>query len=235
VGGLAAIGPEQVQLELDRVGSLQALEERREGARLRRLEHDPEQVRCQLELAEHQLVHRVAEVLGHGFEPRSQPLLAEVERVVVVAVADGADAHQDLRRLGNVDLDLDRRRGGEIEDRRALVPFDGHLTDVAYSPVKRLTRHRSFDKFRMDQESRTTGAPHALLLRFPPPARDRPAARAADVRRSRQKRPAERCPQVSRAIPPSRSGPARRGGRCTGLVSGTTPDAVRRVRGLNAS
>ena len=45
-----------------------------------------------------------------------------------------------LRRLGDVDLDLDRRRGGEIEDLGALLPFDSHLTIAEYLGAERLDK-----------------------------------------------------------------------------------------------
>ena len=106
-----------MQLELDRIGRGEALEEGRECPRLRRLEDDPEQVCRHLQRAEPELVDRLEQVGRHRLEPVAQPVGPEVERVVVGAVAERADAHQHLGRLGDVDLDLDPAGAREVEDR----------------------------------------------------------------------------------------------------------------------
>ena len=132
--------PEEVELQLDRVDCLEPLQEGGERPRLRRLVDDPEQVRGHRHVAEAEQVDLGAEVLRNGLEPRLQPLRTQVERVVVVAVGDGADAHQHLGRLGDLDLDRDRRGPGEVEHGRAPVLFDSHGTDPAYSQRERLDK-----------------------------------------------------------------------------------------------
>jgi hypothetical protein len=129
--GRAPVVTEQVQLHLDRVGRLQPLHEAAEGPRLRRLVDDPEQMRRDLVRAEQHRVDGLDQVDGHRLQASAEPVLPEVEGVVVCAVTDGADAHQHLRRLGDVDLDLDPAGAGEIEHRCACATFDSHLTNAA--------------------------------------------------------------------------------------------------------
>ena len=180
-------------------------------------------MRRNLELAELQRVDRLEQVPAAPGAALPQPLLAEIEGVVVAAVAENADAHQHLRRLGDVDLDLDRRRGGEIEDLGALVSFDSHLTIAEYSASNGLTRAASFDNLRTVQEHRKRKG----VTVFPSPdlLHQLVDDRQQDLLRIRAPpgTPAQPRPQAPCAIAPTYGGPARRGGRRAQLDERRTP------------
>jgi hypothetical protein len=130
---------EQVELQLDGIELLEPLHEGGEGSRPRSVVDDPEQVSGHLHVPEPQGRHLPAHALRDPLELGLQPLGAEVERVVVRDVGDGADAHEDLGGLGRLDLDRQRRRTRQVEHRRPLIVFDSHGTHAAYSQFNGLT------------------------------------------------------------------------------------------------
>jgi hypothetical protein len=117
---------EEMQLDLDRVGGAEALQERLEGPRAGQLVDETEQVRRTFLGPEAQRVDQLGSPGRNGGSSRREALPAEVEGVVVV-VEDGRQAHQHLGGLRHVDLDADAPGAGEVEHLRFLL-FDGHLT-----------------------------------------------------------------------------------------------------------